>query len=179
MNWVLTCLLFLLFQPLFSQTALERVIQQTNVAKLRTLSTQYEKESTYKRQKAYQFAKDKNIPVSIDLKDGTYASLVEIDTFGFPKYFQTHNLSAAISTNTHLVLDSALVGYQLGGENMIIGEWDAGGILLSHKELFGRVTQLDQPDTTHDHAQHVAGTMMATGINQHQKEWPQSTPLGT
>ena len=158
---------FLLFciHPLFAQSASDQVLQKTNQDKLLQLAEHYNKESAYRFNKAKRFAKEKQIPLTIDLPDGSFASLVELDTFGFPKYLQTNNLSAAISTNTHLVLDSSLLGYRLDGSNMIIGEWDAGGVRLSHKELIGRVTQIDQPDTTHDHAQHVAGTMMATGLN--------------
>ncbi|MCU7799186.1 MAG: S8 family serine peptidase [gamma proteobacterium symbiont of Lucinoma myriamae] len=48
---------------------------------------------------------------------------------------------------------------------MTIGEWDAGEILLSHQEFGGRVTQKDNPSYIDSHSTHVAGTIIAAGID--------------
>ena len=43
--------------------------------------------------------------------------------------------------------------------------WDGGGVLTTHQEFGGRVTQIDSPGSTHYHSTHVAGTMVAGGVD--------------
>jgi subtilisin family serine protease len=54
--------------------------------------------------------------------------------------------------------------YYLNGEGMKIGLVDEGSVLDYHVELTGRVTNLSPMDTNL-HATHVAGTLIASGIN--------------
>ncbi|MEZ5084381.1 MAG: S8 family serine peptidase [Bacteroidales bacterium] len=53
--------------------------------------------------------------------------------------------------------------YNLNGSGYLIGEWDGGGIRLTHQEFDGRVSQMDAPAATSSHSTHVAGTMIAQG----------------
>ena len=46
-----------------------------------------------------------------------------------------------------------------------MGIWDESRPLATHVELVGRITQKDNPTSTDDHPTHVAGTMIATGVN--------------
>ena len=45
-----------------------------------------------------------------------------------------------------------------------LGLWDGGSPLLTHVEFAGRILQNDNADIS-DHSTHVAGTMIAKGIN--------------
>jgi hypothetical protein len=45
-----------------------------------------------------------------------------------------------------------------------LGIWDGGAVLGTHQELTGKVTQRDGNTTSSNHATHVAGTMIASGV---------------
>lgn len=120
--------------------------------------------------KAMSLAKQRNWPLSIRSKDGRLATLIGVDAFNFPKYFVTQNNSiAAATTRTNQLWAGGASGLNLSGNSANIknkiGVWDGGGVLLNHVELTGRVTQKDNPSTTDNHATHVTGTMIATGLN--------------
>lgn len=120
--------------------------------------------------KALSLAKQRNWPLTINGRNGARATLVGVDAFNFPKYYITHNNSiAAATTRTNQLWPGGATGLNLSGSsaNMKnkIGIWDGGFVLGTHVELTGRITQKDNPSTTDNHATHVAGTMIATGLN--------------
>ena len=120
--------------------------------------------------KAMSLAKQKNWPLSIRSKDGRLATLVGVDGFNFPKYFITdNNTIAAATTRANQLWEGGASGLNLSANSAIlknkIGIWDGGRVLSSHVELTGRITQKDNPSTNDNHATHVAGTMIASGVN--------------
>ena len=120
--------------------------------------------------KALSLAKQRNWPLSIRSKDGRMATLIGVDAFNFPKYFVTQNNSiAAATTRANQLWPGGASGLNLSGSSANlknkIGIWDGGAVLQNHVELTGRVTQKDIPTSTDNHATHVAGTMIATGLN--------------
>lgn len=120
--------------------------------------------------KALSLAKQRNWPLIINGRNGARGTLVGVDAFNFPKYYITHNNSiAAATTRTNQLWPGGASGLNLSGSsaNMKnkIGIWDGGFVLGTHVELTGRITQKDNPSTTDNHATHVAGTMIATGLN--------------
>ncbi|SDE16834.1 hypothetical protein [Riemerella columbipharyngis] len=48
---------------------------------------------------------------------------------------------------------------------MKVYEWDAGFLLTTYQEFGGRVIQKDRPSEFSDHSTHMAGTMVASGVN--------------
>ena len=121
-------------------------------------------QARYERLKseALEFAQRNNVPVRFD----TYRHLYEIQYIlnGIPQYYVTHNEDAAISISTDKVYSGGGAGLSLSGAGITPREWDGGGVRLSHQEYGGRVTQGDSPGSTHYHATHVAGTIMAAGV---------------
>lgn len=120
--------------------------------------------------KALSLAKQRNWPLTINGRNGARGVLVGVDAFNFPKYYITLNNSiAAATTRTNQLWPGGATGLNLTGSsaNMKnkIGIWDGGTILSSHVELTGRITQKDNPPSIDNHATHVAGTMIATGLN--------------
>ncbi|MEX2596608.1 MAG: S8 family serine peptidase [Salibacteraceae bacterium] len=97
--------------------------------------------------------------------NGKVTKLVRFDDLGFPEFYETHNSNAAATTNTDDVHPFGGAGFSLTGSGIEIGEWDGGGVRGTHQELTGRVTQVDSPGSFSDHATHVAGTMLAGGVN--------------
>ena len=103
-------------------------------------------------------------PRYVENEGGTFYALRRIVN-GQARYDMTYNRQAAISTGTNHVKEGGRSGFNLMGTDMIIGEWDGGGALTSHVEFEGRALQRDAPFAPSNHATHVAGTMIAAGIN--------------
>jgi len=85
---------------------------------------------------------------------------------GRPVYYVTSNLNAAISLQTDRVRD--LLPWDLDGEGIAVGVWDAAGVRKTHQEFQGpdgqsRVTNL-AGSVTSAHSTHVAGTIGAAGV---------------
>lgn len=95
---------------------------------------------------------------------GNVIGLVGFTPNGFPVFYSSNNTNAAATVGTNLIVSGATNGYGLTGNGMIIGEWDGGSVLGTHQELTGRVTQVDNPSNNSDHATHVCGTMIASGV---------------
>ena len=142
----------------------------TNTLLLKQAAAAYKVTSDQNYRKALSLAKAKGWALTITNKDGRTGMLVGVDDFGFPKYYiTTNNTIAAATTRANQLWPGGASGLNLTGSsaNMKnkLGIWDGGSVLGSHVELTGRVTQKDNPSTTSDHATHVTGTMMASGVN--------------
>ena len=57
------------------------------------------------------------------------------------------------------------MGLSLNGNGINLGIWDGGIVRDTHIELTGRVSQIDNPGFISNHATHVSGTMIASGVN--------------
>jgi len=105
-------------------------------------------------------ASDLGVPLRVDRPNGGVAVL-----YGFrgeePIYRITLNADAAISSAANLIRP---VPYNLSGAARTVGVWDAGSVLGSHQEFSGRVTLRDPASRSDDHATHVAGTIIASGV---------------
>ncbi len=78
-----------------------------------------------------------------------------------PLYLTTQNVDAAISTGAALLWTSP---YSLTGAGVTIGLWDGGSGRASHQEFGGRLIVMDGSSST-NHATHVGGTLIASGVN--------------
>jgi hypothetical protein len=95
-------------------------------------------------------------------------STIFIDDRGKPTFYITTNLMAAQTISTDEVWPGGNSGLALDGSGIILGRlgmWDGGGVLTTHQEFGGRVTQMDGPVPSSFHSTHVAGTMVATGVD--------------
>jgi hypothetical protein len=106
-------------------------------------------------------AKAKGVPMRQLLPCGTLTEIVGLDENGEFLIYTTHNVDAAISTGANLVNEAP---YNLNGEGMTVGVWDAGAVRNLHQEFIegGRVSIMDGASFD-DHATHVAGTIAAAG----------------
>ena len=127
--------------------------------------TEMKKAGTEHRLAVGKIAKARGLAVEGKRPNGRYFRLIDFDENGLPVYEQPENEDAAISTATDQVRASTNYN-RVDGSSVTIGLWEAGGIpKLTHQELFGRVTVMDSTTSTSGHATHVAGTLIATGIN--------------
>ncbi|MFN3317040.1 MAG: peptidase S8, partial [Raineya sp.] len=156
----------------FAQNEQERqkILQETNVVRLQQLSKEYGNKQLADKKRALEVARQKGWQVFINMPDGNFAELQRIDEQGKPVYYITQsNLNAAITTRANKLWTGGSMGLNLNGQGMVVGEWDGGPIRATHQEFGTRVTQKDGVSfTSHNgntnHATHVAGTMMASGV---------------
>lgn len=137
---------------------------QLNLPALQQVQLQLNDGYRLQRQQLEARAKAMQLPMRWKDSQGREVELAGFDELGMPMYFITDNVVAANSTATSRVYPGGSLGYSLTGEGMTVGEWDGGATRLSHQELVGRATQVDGATALSDHATHVAGTMIAGGV---------------
>jgi Subtilase family/GEVED domain/Secretion system C-terminal sorting domain len=115
-------------------------------------------------------ARQKGWPLTIARKNGSRAYLTRIDAKGYPIYIATNdNIISAATIKTNLLWPGGSSGLNLSGSNaQLAGRvalWDEGQPLHTHQEYVGRIVQGDTDTSVAFHATHVAGTMIAAGVN--------------
>jgi len=108
------------------------------------------------------------MPIRKEFPDGKVIELQRFEN-GMPVYYCTGNLNAARTISTDDVWSGGSGGFSLTGSSETLGIWDGGGVRLTHQEFGGRATQVDVPGSIIDHATHVAGTMIASGVDPNAK----------
>jgi len=133
--------------------------------------------SANNRTKALALAKIKHWPLEENIKGKGFVKLVGVDANNHPRYYTTFNNSDAAATiNTTCLWPGGSSGFNLNGAspNMKnkLGVWDGGRVRETHHELVGRITRMDSSYDNgggSEHATHVTGTMIASGINPYAK----------
>lgn len=149
-----------------SQSTLPPQQAPVNRAKLDKLIEQLQqRHEGYAQQRADYVRKNPGFNILEIGEDDKITALIKFLPNGHPVFYETHNTDAAVTTGTDLLHPGGGAGLNLTGLGFNIGEWDGGGVRTTHVELTGRVTQIDNPSSLSDHATHVAGTMIATGID--------------
>ncbi|MDX5417706.1 MAG: S8 family serine peptidase [Hymenobacteraceae bacterium] len=143
---------------------------RANVKELERISIAAEKDYKANRGKALELARKHGWIIEKTYADGTVISLQGLDSKGMPIYYITYNnVRAAASVGTTELWAGGSLGLSLSGANNAVAEklgvWDGGRVRESHQELTGRVVQRDSPSSSSEHSTHVAGTMMAKGVN--------------
>jgi len=136
----------------------------TNKEALLKFSKEKEIEYIEKRAQAEEYAKLHSLPVTFENDKGVFFELQYISDEGVPMYYKTDNRNAAKTVSTDKVYPGGGAGLSLNGSGITPREWDGGAVRTSHQEFGGRVNQVDNPTSTHWHSTHVAGTIMASGV---------------
>ncbi len=166
MNRMVTIALLMMIAmaPLWAQK--RAVVKgKANKEALTQRSQELRQKQEAEKQEAIEAAQKNGWVIRKDLDNGRVAELQKLAPNGMPMYYITDNLTAAQTVSTDEVWSGGSLGLSLTGTGRLIGEWDGGLVLDTHDELSGRVTQQDGATTLSDHATHVAGTMIATGVN--------------
>lgn len=152
-----------------TEHAVNKVISETNVDYLRTLSAQVKARQDSVRALAYQRAAEKGWTTRKTFEDGSTIELTGLTETGQPLYNITHNANAARTVSTDKLHPGGASGLSLSGEEMIIGEWDSGDVRTSHAEFTNtgasRVVDMDGTSQLSNHATHVAGTLIGGGAD--------------
>ena len=128
-----------------------------------------------RRDEAMSWATAVGVPTSIQLIDGTTATLAGRED-NVPFYLAPCDTAAATTINTTNVWPAGSTGFNLTGTNTTISQWDEASPRLTHSEFSSRVVELDGVATLSDHSTAVAGILAATGAN---IVFSNGVPLGT
>jgi subtilisin-like proprotein convertase family protein len=159
---LLSLSLFISFQ-LSAQQDLSKVLANTNVALLDSLSQAWSTAQLAAKEAARTKALEKGWPLRRELPDGTTIELRNLDPNGNPVYYTTNNVNAAISTRANQLHSGGSLGLHLNGNGMTLGEWDGGATRITHEQLSSRTVQADGASSLSNHATHVAGTLIGDG----------------
>ncbi len=124
------------------------------------------------RAAALRWADSLGLPVRQELPDGRVTELMRLRD-DIPMYYITHNAGGAELINSDKVYADGSAGLELSGAGQTLGIWDNGKVRNTHQEFNqtgeSRVTQIDGATLITDHATHVAGTMVAGGVDMEAK----------
>ena len=173
LRWTLPILLFSLTIANAQTDAQKAQIKSGyDQTKLSTLQVLYKNKAEANKLRAIQLAKQNGWEVSKLNSDGTIDELVSVSPDGRPVYYTIYNDDAAISTRAVHLNTGGNLGLNLDGQNMTAHVWDGGATRVTHQEFDGpggtnRVTVNDGVTSLNGnsfHAQHVTGTIVASGV---------------
>jgi hypothetical protein len=141
------------------------VATATNKTALLNLSAELKHRAEAAQRRARAVARRNGIPFRQELPSGDVIEIQRISPTGRPVFYITENADAADTVSTDEVWPGGSTGLNLTAAGMTVGEWDEAAVLDTHPEFTGRVTQVDSPATDSLHATHVAGTLIAAGLN--------------
>ncbi len=140
----------------------------TDVSKLNRLHSKYLQKSKSNKRTALEYAKTNDIPKIIKATDGSLMELMSISENDQPQYYITNNIVAAATSSTSELYTGGGAGLSLDGSGITVFEWDGGSVLSTHQEFGSRITNLDAASVWW-HSTHVAGTIMASGVDANAK----------
>ncbi|AFD08175.1 S8 family serine peptidase [Solitalea canadensis] len=167
-TFLLVVLSFFSIQTAFSQTYNETIKTQKKALKL--IASELKNDHDKKYKKATLLAKEKGWELFRVDKKGTIIALQGIDERGLPMYLiTTNNIRSAATISTDKLWPGGSTGLSLSGSKSALKDklalWDGAIARLTHREFQSRVKVGDNGSGTQDHSTHVAGTMIAAGIN--------------
>ena len=134
------------------------------IKKLEALAQQFNLEYQRQQQLVAEYARQHNIPIRRQIGDQIIV-LSRIEN-GEPVFTKDDNVNAQQSISADEVKTGGTLGLTLTGAGQTLGIWEAGGaVRTTHQEFGGRATQIDAPAATTNHATHVTGTMIASGVD--------------
>ena len=155
----------------------KKIVKDYDLNYLNKIAQDFSDKFKVNYEKALKVASEKSLPVEGMYENGAYYALKGIDEeTGNLLYYKTYNntnerSSVQTARAQHLYNEGSL-GINIQGQGMILGIWDGGQPQASHQNLgISRVTNKDGQTTTNsgqsgiDHATHVAGTMIGSGLN--------------
>ncbi len=158
----------------FAQTDSEKqkIANRYDQNTLNQLKTEYAAKQKAARQRAEAMAAQKGWDILKRNADGTYDELVGVSDSGEPIYYTLYNVAAARSTRANHLNIGGSLGLNLDGQNMTAHVWDGGPTRVTHQEFDGpggnnRVSINDGVTgltSNSFHAQHVTGTIVASGF---------------
>jgi hypothetical protein len=164
---VLIILLPLVMAGVAAAETRARPVPGTDVAALQALANDAAARSAAMRSPLYHELRARTEGPQGALNRNLALELIGVDTRGRPRFVGTTNLIAAQTVSLDHVWPGGSGGFDQDGGNLAgeLAVWDAGAVMTSHREFGGRVTIADASPDVHYHAHHVAGTLVAAGVD--------------
>ncbi len=163
----------------FGQTQAQKaqIKSRYNQAKLSELKALYENDAKARKQEALLMAAQKGWEVLKSNPDGSFDELMAVSASGEPVYYTVYNVNAAKSTRADHLHTGGSLGLNVNGNGLTAHVWDGGPTRPTHQEFDGtggtnRVTINDGVTGLNGnsfHAQHVTGTIVASGVQANAK----------
>lgn len=84
---------------------------------------------------------------------------------GLPIFFSVSNEGSSKTIRTNSMYPGGSLGLNVTGQGITAGVWDGGKVRNTHVELVNRITLGDGAVDLSQHATHVTGTIMASGVS--------------
>ncbi len=153
-----------------SKEQIQKIRSEYDLVKLQTIQKNLQTKENLQKKEAMRIAQQKGWKTTIKREDGTFMELQRVVN-GKPIYYTTFNVDAAKSTRTDHLHSGGSLGLNLMGQGMTANVWDGGGTRNTHQEFDGaggnnRVSIIDGSTLNGNsfHAQHVTGTIVASGV---------------
>ena len=127
------------------------------------LKTNFTNSYLQQQERAEVYALKNNVPLISSDSSGNVVQLVDVNEFGEPVYRSNYNSDLAFSTNVTKVRSGGGLGLDLKGTGLEVGVWDTGPV-FGHDEFVSRILTIEG-GTVSSHGTHVAGTILASGLN--------------
>jgi subtilisin family serine protease len=131
---------------------------------LLNLADSMERKAKAQKAEALRFADSLGLIVRTEYSNGRVTELMRIEN-GIPIYYTTYNSNGALLIGTRRVYPGGSASLNLTGAGQTLGIWDVGRVLTTHRELPSVVNMQPVTVPINYHATHVAGTMVALGID--------------
>ncbi len=140
-------------------------VSQTRQPTLQEINADYQELRKAAEVRILNYLKNNPQERVVNFKNGGVRLLVNVNANGVPEYIKTFNAQEAATLNVPALRTGGSLGINVLGTGMKLGIWDGGPVRNDHVELVGRVTQANGTGAFSDHATHVSGTMLASGVN--------------
>ncbi|MCC8410429.1 S8 family peptidase [Mucilaginibacter sp. UR6-1] len=172
MKRLLPAIVYCFLSVLFAGEALAQrnLVNDVQKKNLESFSKQLSASFAAGKQRALALAPSKNWVTRKITTGGRVIALQGVNSLGFPRFLRTSNTEAAAATRTNAVQPGGELQLDLSGTGTILANklaiWDGGTVYRDHQEFAGKTITLGVNQTgAIEHTTHVAGTMIARGIN--------------
>src|SRR5665648_231932 len=166
-GFILFILCFLLIGFSHAQQSNRRI--ESNQGELIQFAKQKGANWLKEKRKADSLANLLNIPISYIDDNSRVVILQRLGRNNKPVYYATDNISSASTISVDQVWTNGNEYPSLSGEGIEINLWDGGSVLTTHQEFQSgsgtRIVMRDTEASLSNHSTHIAGTMIAAGVN--------------
>ena len=132
---------------------------------LKMLQQQAILEDSLRNRRVQAYLQQEGIPRWFRTDQEVVYFLEDVSPWGHPQYIRTMNAGAARTVGIDKLRSGGGFGLNLTGAGMRVGVWEVFGVFQTHQEFDNRVLTQEAAGEIDNHATHVAGTLMASGVN--------------
>lgn len=169
-RFVLFSFLVIISSHSFGQTLVQRNQTIPFGNRLTSLKDRLEVSQKERKALAMEYAAKNGLTNGKIYRDNKVIEIQKLAADNTPLYYTTYNLNAAKSTGADGLWTGGRLELDLNGESMTLGAWDGSAVRTSHQEFGDRVimvdgTRFNNSNSGTEHATHVAGTLVASGVS--------------